>query len=272
MRGVTRALLLAPALVSWWCAAVGQVPDSGAPPAPAPPPPAPPRRAPSWVWPAASLVLPGTGQLLARQDRGVVYLAIELYSLARIIQLTHEAQREAAQSRDLAFEVARRAFVATRRDTVFEYYETMERFTESGQFDREPGAAFAPETDTATYNGSVWLLARRTFWPDPNVPPDPMSPEYVRAVQFYQEHAVGPGFVWSWRNKPLEQDVFRETIRRSDDAFRTAQNVVGVLLANHVASAVDALISSRLSAAAGRRTALHTMVGPVTAVRVSVEF
>src|SRR5436309_1211641 len=237
-----------------------------------PPPPAPPRRAPSWVRPAASLVLPGTGQLLARQDRGVVYLAIELYSLARIIQLTHEAQREAAQSRDLAFEVARRAFVATRRDTVFEYYETMERFTESGQFDREPGAAFAPETDTATYNGSVWLLARRTFWPDPNVPPDPMSPEYVRAVQFYQDHAVGPGFVWSWRNKPLEQDVFRETIRRSDDAFRTAQNVVGVLLANHVASAVDALISSRLSAAAGRRTALHTMVGPVTAVRVSVEF
>jgi len=94
----------------------------------------------------------------------------------------------------------------------------------------------------------------------------------VRAVQFYQDHAVGPGFVWSWRNKPLEQDVFRETIRRSDDAFRTAQNVVGVLLANHVASAVDALISSRLSAAAGRRTALHTMVGPVTAVRVSVEF
>src|SRR5256885_6763483 len=70
-----------------------------------------------------------------------------------------------------------------------------------------------------------------------------MSPEYVRAVQFYQQHAVGPGFVWSWRNKPLEQDVFRETIRRSDDAFRTAQNVVGVLLANHVASAVDALIS-----------------------------
>ena len=269
MRGVTRALLLAPALVSWCCAALGQVPDSGVPPTP---PPAPPRRAPSWVRPAASLVLPGTGQLLARQDRGLVYLAVELYSLARIIQLTHEGQREAAQSRDLAFEVARRAFVATRRDTVFEYYETMERFTESGQFDRELGAAFVPETDTATYNGSVWLLARRTFWADPNVPPDPMSPEYVRAVQFYQEHAVGPGFVWSWRNKPLEQDVFRETIRRSDDAFRTAQNVVGVLLANHVASAVDALISSRLSAAAGRRTALHTTVGPVTAVRLSVEF
>jgi len=55
--------------------------------------------------------------------------------------------------------------------------------------------------------------------------------------------------------------VFRETIRHSDDGFRRAQNQVGLLLANHVVSAVDALISSRLAAAAGRPTALHTSVG-----------
>ena len=268
MRGVTRALLLVHALLPWWSRGTGQVPDSGA----LPPPPPPTRGPPMWLRPAASLVLPGAGQLLAHQDRGAVYLAVELYSVARIIQLTHEGEQQASRFRDLAFEVARRGFAAARRDTVFEYYETMERFAESGQFDRGTGTAFIPEADTATYNGSVWLLARRTFWSDPAVPPDPMSPEYLHAVQFYQQHAVGPGFVWSWRSKPLEQDVFRETIRRSDDAFRTAQNVVGLLLANHVVSAVDALISSRLSAAAGRRTALHTMLGPVTAVRLSVEF
>src|SRR5207249_4896132 len=249
-------------------AADGQAPDPAAPP----PAPLPPRHARLWVRPAASLLLPGSGQLLARQDRGTVYLAVELYSVARIIQLTHAGRRDADRFRELAFDVARRGFTAVPRDTVFEYYKTMQRFTESGQFDRGPGPAFAPETDTATFNGSVWLLARRTFWSDPGTPPDPMSPEYLRAVQFYQQHAVGPGFLWSWRNKPLEQGVFRETIHRSDDAFRTAQNVVGVLLANHVASAVDALISSRLSAAAGRRTALHMTLGPVTAVRLSVEF
>ncbi|OLB59862.1 MAG: hypothetical protein AUI13_02245 [Gemmatimonadetes bacterium 13_2_20CM_2_69_23] len=226
MRGVTRALLLAAALLPWWCRAVGQVPDSSALSPPLPPPPAP-RGAPVWLRPAASLILPGAGQLLAHQDRGAVYLAVELYSVARIIQLTHEGERQANRFRDLAFEVARRGFAPAQRDTVFEY---------------------------------------------PGVPPDPMSPEYLRAVQFYQQHAVGPAFVWSWRSKPLEQGVFRETIRRSDDAFRTAQNVVGLLLANHVVSAVDALISSRLSAAAGRRTAVHTMLGPVTAVRLSVAF
>ncbi len=253
--------------------------DSTAPPAPpaSPAPPAPPvaqRAAPGrfWVRPAASLVVPGLGQLLGREDRGAVYLAVEGYSLARILQLNHEGRTEADRFRDLAFAVARHGFTAVRRDTVFEYYETMERFVASGEFDRDAGPVLAPETDPATYNGSVWLLAQRTFWPDPSTPPDPGSPEYAAALQFYEQHAVGPDFRWSWRNAPLQQQVFRETIRKSDDAFRSAQSYLGILLANHVASAVDALISSRLSGAAGRRAALHTIIGPTSVVRLSLEF
>jgi hypothetical protein len=224
------------------------------------------------VRPAASLLVPGAGQLLAHQDRGAVYLAAELYSLARILQLNHEGNTEGDRFRDLAFAVARRGFTTARRDTVFEYYETMERFTASGEFDRDPGPALVPESDPTTFNGSVWLLARRTFWADPNTLPDPGSPEYAAALQFYQQHAVGPDFRWSWRDAAAQQQVFRETIRKSDDAFRAAQDYLGVLLANHVASAVDALISSRLTAAAGRRTELHTVVGPTSVVRVSLAF
>src|SRR2546421_9139423 len=119
VRGVTRALLLAAALLPWWCRAVGQVPDSSAlsPPLPPPPPPPAPRGAPVWLRPAASLILPGTGQLLAHQDRGAVYLAVELYSVARIIQLTHEGERQANRFRDLAFEGARRGFAPAQRAT-----------------------------------------------------------------------------------------------------------------------------------------------------------
>ena len=192
------------------------------------------------VRPLASLLLPGAGQLMARQDRGAVYLATEIYLVSRFIQLDREASREAARFQALAYDIARRAFSPTRRDTVFEYYEQMERFNESGRYDADPGAAFLPENDAKTYNGSVWLLARRTFWEDPDVAPDPTSPAYWRALQFYQARAVGPGFQWSWRDHSLEHEVFRETIRRSDDGFRRAQNQVGLLLANHVASAVDA--------------------------------
>jgi len=180
---------------------------------------------------------------------------------------------EARRFQNLAFDVARRTYGPARRDTIFEYYEQMERFAESGAYDADSGAAFMPETDRNTYNGSMWLLARRTYWEDPNVPPDPTSPQYWKALQFYQARAVGPNFLWSWRNHSLEHEVFRDYIKRSDNAFRRAQNQIGLLLANHVLSAVDALISARLSAAAGRAAEMRTSVGlGATQVRFSISF
>ena len=174
----------------------------------------------------------------------------------------------------LAFDVARSAFTAMPRDTVFEYYEQMQRFEESGAYDRDPGPGFTPEENSLTYNGSMWLLARRTFWADPDVPPDPTSVEYQLALEFYRVRAVGPDFRWSWSNASLEQQVFRETIRRSDDSFRRAQVHLGLLLANHLVSAVDALISSRLAAVARRPTELRTVLGPDggAVVRLTVAF
>ena len=256
----------------------GQEPDSAAPPAP-PAPPAPALIALSaprtqyWLRPAASLLVPGTGQLLAHDDRGAVYLAAELIGLLRYVHLTSQGRGEARRYRALAFDVARRQFTSSPRDTVFEYYETMERFTASGRYNQAPGPALVPETDLATYNGTVWLLARQTYWADPNAPPDPSTPAYMRAVEFYQAHAVGPDFLWSWSDASLEQGVFREAIRKSDGAYRGAQDQLGLLLANHVLSAIDALISSRLAAAAGRSTTLETTVTPGAArLRVTIEF
>ena len=225
------------------------------------------------VRPLASLLVPGTGQLLAHQDRGAVYLAAEVYLVSRFLQLDHEAMLEARRFQSLAFDVARRSYLPVRRDTIFEYYEQMERFAESGSYDGDPGPAFVPEADPQTYNGAVWRLARRTFWENPDVPPDPTSPEYWRALQFYQARAVGPNFQWSWRDHSLEREVFRDYIKRSDTAFRRAQNQVGLLLANHVLSAVDALISARMSAAAGRAAQMQTSVGlGTTQVRFSISF
>jgi len=227
-----------------------------------------------FVRPLASLLVPGTGQLLAHQDRGAVYLAAEVYLVSRFLQLDREAMAEAQRFQNLAFDVARRTYGPVRRDTIFEYYEQMERFAESGAYDADPGGAFAPETDSVTYNGSVWLLARRTYWEDPNVPPDPTSPQYWKALQFYQARAVGPSFQWSWRDHSLEHEVFRDYIKRSDNAFRRAQNQIGLVLANHVLSAVDALISARLSAATGRAAEMRTSVGlgGRSEVRFSITF
>jgi len=213
-----------------------------------------------WVRPIASLIVPGTGQLMAGRERAAVFMAAELYLVARVLQLNKEAHRESERFRDLAFEVARRSFAAERRDTVFEYYETMERFDESGAYDLDGGPGFAPESNSDTYNGSMWLLARRTYWEDPDVPPNPTSTEFQRALQFYQSRAVGPNYRWSWHGASLEHEVFRQSIRRSDSAFRRTQSQLGLLLANHVLSAVDALIASRLAAALGRRTDFRTTI------------
>jgi hypothetical protein len=188
----------------------------------------------------------------------LVYIAAETFVLSRYLQLRHDASRGAERYRDLAYAVARRGFTTQRRDTVFEYYETMERFTASGEFDRDPGPSFLPEDDVTTYNGSVWLLARRTFWVDPDTPPPPTSTEYSLALQFYRAHAVGPDFRWTWQGASLEQLEFRAAIRASDDAFRRAQSQLGLLLANHLISAIDALISSRLSARLGRPATIET--------------
>jgi hypothetical protein len=219
------------------------------------------------------LIVPGTGQLLAHQDRAVIYIGIEVYALTRYLQLTMASHEDANRFRDLAFDVARRDFNPTQRDTVFEYFETMQRYKESGQFDRDPGSGFVPEADTITYNGAVWLTARRTYWRDPNTPPDPQSLEYARAVQFYDSHAVGPGYLWSWHNAGEQMGVYRETIRKSDTAFRQAQDQLGLLLATHLVSAVDALISSRLSSTLHRATTARTALGrSAAAISVSVAF
>jgi hypothetical protein len=257
------ALLLGAVALIGWRSGASQVADSSATV----------KRWRFWVRPAASFLVPGSGQILAHQDRAAVYIGTEIYGLTRFIQLTLASHRDATRFRDLAFQVARGAFAPTRRDTVFEYFETMQRFVESGQFDRDPGPAFAPEIDTTTYNGSVWLTARRTYWRDPNAPPDPQSLEYARAIQFYDEHAVGPGYLWSWRNSEQQLSVFRETIRKSDSAFRRAQDQLGILLANHLVSAVDALISSRLSSATHRPTMLRTALRRTDAfISISVTF
>jgi len=234
--------------------AAGQVIDTA--------PPLPPARL--WVRPAASLVLPGSGQLLAHQDRGAIYLVTELFVLAQFLRLNQTAHHEAGRFRDLAFDVARRSYAPPLgvRDTTFEYFEQMEKFSASGAFNRGLGPAIVPEDDPATYNGAVWLLARRTYWADPSVPPPTDSPQYLSALQFYINRAVGPNFLWSWRDASLEQGEFRFAIRRSDDAFRQAQYQLGLLLANHLVSAIDALISSRLSAAAGRPAHVSTTLGP----------
>jgi hypothetical protein len=203
------------------------------------------RRGP-WFAPVASAIVPGAGQLMRGEDRGAIYFIAEAFLLQRFISLWTASHREEDRYRELAIKIARAPFAPTLRDTVFEYFEQMGRYVESGPFDTDPGSRLVPPTDESTYNGAIWGLARRTYFSGTTTPPD-TSVTYQSALAFYRRRAIGPGFQWSWQSLPAEQDLFRQTIKQGDDNFRQATRQLGLLLANRFLSAVDAFVSEKLS-------------------------
>jgi hypothetical protein len=92
----------------------------------------------------------------------------------------------------------------------------------------------------------MWLLARQTYWRDANVPPSPESTEYRAALDFYMSRAVKPEFRWSWSTSPNAFQQYRLAISSSNSAFRSAEQIVSVVLANHFLSAIDAYASLKL--------------------------
>lgn len=197
---------------------------------------------------ASSLIVPGLGQALLRQQRFAPYAAAEAFFLTRYVQHSREARRERDRYRTLAASVARAPFGSVNGHGTFEYYESMEHFVESGAFDAILGGELDPEPDTTTFNGRMWLLARKTFWRDVAVSPARDSREWRLAETFYISRAVKPELRWSWRDAQLQYDEFRRTIRRSNEAYRDALASLSVIIANHALSGVDALVSVRLRA------------------------
>jgi hypothetical protein len=199
-----------------------------------------------WYAPLASLAVPGLGQVILGDDRALAYFAVEAYALIEYRAQRTEGRRGQTRYREIAHDVARAFFSDTRPVGQFEYYEAMRKYVESGAFDRVPGGDVDPEVDETTYNGSIWRLARDTYWSDPDIPPPSDSEPYRAAVSLYLQRAIVPEYRWSWRNAALEHDLYRTAIDRSNRAFRRARTQFGILLANHLLSMTDAFATVRV--------------------------
>ena len=225
-------------------------------------------RAPWWA-PVISGVVPGSGQFIMGQQRGVGYLVAEGYLLLQQVRARRDANRDRDAYRALAFEVARQPFGGARPRGTWDYYESMEKYLESGAFDRIPGGVVDPEIDETTYNGARWLLARETFWVNPNVTPAVGSPEYQRALAFYVSRAVPSAYQWSWRDAQLEKDIYGQTILSANRSVQRAVNYVGLIGANHLVSLIDAYVNVRVRRFGGagvagvRVESIHTVIEPV---------
>lgn len=208
----------------------------------------------------ASAVLPGAGQFMQGEDRWIPYVVVEAWAWVTHFALRRRASEFTREYRDLAWSVARRVSTGERRDTIFEYYETLGHWETSGAWDVDPRTdGVQPELDRTTFNGDVWRLARALYIPGgANAPVG--SPEYQRALDYYLRHAIPAGYAWAWGPSSLEQQRFRELIRESDEAARGATLRLGIVLANHVVSAVDALVLERIRETApdGPQLRLHS--------------
>ena len=204
----------------------------------------------SWWVPLASLVVPGSGQLLMGQPRAVAYAAVEAYSIFSFLNGNGEMVRERNRSQALARDVARVLFGGARPAGPWAYYEEMEKWVESGVFTRVPGSV-VPETDVTSYNGWLWGDVRQRYWRTPDVEPDHNSPEYQRAINEYVTRAIRDEYRWSWRNAELEQDIYRRAIRSKNQANRDAMSNLRLLAANHVLAMLDAFVTLRLSGRMG---------------------
>jgi hypothetical protein len=194
----------------------------------------------------ASAAVPGSGQMMLRVERFLPYLAFEAYTWTQYAAHSREYRRHRNAYQELSSRVARSPFTIVFPRGDFEYYERMQHFRESGRFEVMVGGVLDPEPDTTTFNGSVWLLARRTYWSDADVMPDTGTREWKQAVDFYIRRAYDQPYRWSWTRAPLEFDEFRRLIRRSNDSNRKSVQDLGAIIANHMLSAVDAYVTVRL--------------------------
>jgi hypothetical protein len=211
-----------------------------------------------------SALAPGLGQRLLGQDRWAGYAAAEIWAWFRFLDRRRHGKRIQREYRDLAWLVARRVSTGQRNDAGWEYYETLSHFQASGAYDADlslPGVQ--PEEDPETFNGSIWVLAQEIFFPeDPMAPIDEDSPSYQLAFEYYLSRAYTSDLAWDWGTNSLHQEQYSNLIRESDENLRRSTTMIGVILANHLLSAIDALVSGRLREAGTAPPDLDILLEP----------
>jgi hypothetical protein len=200
----------------------------------------------------ASAIIPGAGQFYLGEQRWVPYVAVEAWAWITWYKQKSNGASLEEQYRDLAWRVARRGCGCERRDSTFPYYESMANtaLPKSGEFDANSMVdGVQPELDPRTFNGDLWRHAKALFLPG-GIDLPPNTREYQNALEYYKRYAIPPGYRWNWGDSDLEQGNFNRLIERSDDAARGRTRTVGLIFANHMVSAIDALITARFQALA----------------------
>jgi hypothetical protein len=223
-----------------------------------------------------SAILPGAGQWYLGKTRWPAYLAVEAWAWIQFLDWRREGRKLQRQYKDLAWFVARRVSTGPRTDAGWDYYEAMTYFQASGAYDSDPlTPGVQPEADPSTFNGSIWALAQEIYLPGaPEDPPDEGSEALEKAHNYYLTRAYAPNLAWDWGVNTLHQDEYGTLIKEADEALRSSTSMIGVILANHLLSAVDALVAGRLGIAGQGEPSVEFTLrpGPLYTREVALQF
>jgi hypothetical protein len=220
-----------------------------------------------------SAVVPGSGQLWRGQKRGFAYIAAEAAAVTAWGFFSNEGHNNEDEYADFARENARETaanwddYWIPIKDRIqpwikgdWDYYEHMSQYRRSGRYDRDLNSDYHvtsnirdldPETEwDDSFNYRQWGISRINY-----LRPDPENPEVyvgtsadtVAAKEYYAAIAVTEAYAWDWGPPEFggtaNRNQFARIIDDANSAFRKASFSVGMLLANHVVSTVDAYIS-----------------------------
>lgn len=189
-----------------------------------------------------SLALPGLGQHRQGKSRKWIFAGLEVAAWSVYLERRSAGGALRDDYRDFAWEEGRLQ-AGKRVDGDFNYYETLSKWNRSGAFDRDAGSSgLQPEEDPATFNGTIWVRAQGIFLGGGGQPGDL---GFARALEYYEARAYETEFLWDWSRSPAGRERLGELISESDSRFMQATSAVGIVIANHLASAVDAFLASR---------------------------
>ena len=211
----------------------------------------------------SSLVVPGLAQYRQGNRRWIAYAGIEVLFAAWYVDARGDARGMRTAYRDFAWTRARLGVSSQpRREGDFEYYERLSQWVASGAWDADPlRDGVQPESDPATYNGSVWALAAEIYNVDLADPE--RSAGYPRALEHYRMRGYGPDLLWAWRPGSGDRDRLRTMISDSDRLARDARRALWTIVANHLLSAIDGFITARLAVAPPLAAPLLVVTLPV---------
>ncbi len=245
---------------------------------------------------ALGALVPGLPQYLEGQWRGWAYFAAEGAAITGMVFFNAQAHDRVDRYHEISRQARRNFVLGGLRNNpeevpeemsggFGEYYEDLTKWTSSGDYDNDPSReGIQPETDTRTYNGHQWQIARINNYSGTNggIPVAQSAEEEARALAAYSEAVYPLQYNWDWTGLESSETLYHKVFNSAEDSYRRRNKFTAVLLANHIISAIDMLVMEKINQTRGMRNNSLSLVllpravdpkdGPGMALSVSKSF